>query len=79
MNEWEQGVEKRYDKEFTTVMEDKNIKTRHLLDDTKETNGYVRWRYHMIAARHSLHMLAEQSVQMRTTVSPGQQRRRREG
>jgi hypothetical protein len=32
----------------------------------------------MIAVRHSLHMLAAQSVQMRTTVSPGQQRRMRE-
>jgi hypothetical protein len=30
MNEWEQGVVERYDKESTTVMEDKNRKTRHV-------------------------------------------------
>ena len=66
-------------KECTMVMEDVSCKLRTLFNGTKETNFDGRWRYHMIAVRHSLHMLAAQSVQMRTTVSPGQQRRRIKG
>ncbi len=52
----------RYDKESTTMMEHKNIKARHLLDDIKEKNFNVRWKYHMIVQRHNLHILPEESV-----------------
>ena len=62
INEWKKGVVERYDKEATTMMEDKNSKTRHLLDDIKEKNFYVRWKYHMIVERHNLNILPEESV-----------------